>query len=630
MAAGLFVLAPLSLVLSGRVAQAGMLGLSVLGLGASLFGLLTGPVTLALPVGQPGAGLHLALDALSAFLLLPVLVSAAAVAACASDEQAAPLLPAFVGCMVLTLLAGDGFTLTLGFSGTALAAWSLIPGKSPLLGLAAFGTVCLVSALALLAPAGALDLGFAALRTARPEGWAVLALVLLGAGWAAGLAPLHLWLLPAHPTLPAPVAALISGGMTKVALYVLVRVLFDLCGPAVPAWWGVPLLVTGAASAVLGMLWANMESDLVSVLAASTIGHIGLIATGLGVALAARGADLPALAALALGGALLHALAHGLFGTLLLLAAGAVQDRVGVRLLSELGGLIHHMPGTTLAALVGAASLAALPPFAGFAGVWALLQSLLAAPRIGGVALQSLLAVTAALAALAVGLGAMAAVRLVGVAFLGRPRTPGAAEAYDAPRPVRVTLAVLVGLSLLLGLLPGAALHLADPAMRTLAGADLRGAGLLLVAPAVDAPGYSAPGIAVLLGLCLAGAAWITRVRMARGERRAPAWDGGFGPPTDPATQYGAASTAQPLARTLGATLLAAREAVEAPPPGNPRPARYGLALRDPAEPLLLAPVLWVRERLSALADRATHLTARQGLAVTIAVLLILLALRVW
>lgn len=629
--AGLFVLAPLSLVLPHRVAQAGMLALSGLGLGAALLGLATGPAALALPVGLPGAGMSLALDALSAFLLLPVLAPAAAVAACAPDERAPPLLPAFAGCMVLTLLAGDGFTLALGFSGMALAVWGLVPGRpaTPLLGLAALGTACLVPALALLAPAGALELGFAALRANPPDGWAgaaVLALVLLGAGWAAGLAPLHLWLRPAHPAMPAPAAALVLGGMTKVALYVLVRILFDLCGPAAPVWWGVPLLVVGAASAVLGALRANTESDLVSVLAASTVGHMGLIATGLGVALLARGADLPALAALALGGALLHALAHGLFGTLLLLAAGAVQDSAGTRRLSQLGGLIHRMPATTLATLVGAASLAALPPFAGFAGVWALLQSLLAAPRIGGLALQGLLAVTAALAALAVALGAAASVRLVGVAFLGRPRTPAAAAAHDAPRSVRVTLAVLAGLSLVLGLLPGPALHLADPAVRALAGAGLGGAGPLLVAPAADAPGYSAPGVAVLLGLCLAGGAWVARAWMVQGERRAPVWDGGFGP-GDPATQHGAASMAQPLACTLGTMVLAARESVDAAPPGDPRPARYGLTLRDPAEPLLHAPLLRARERLSAFAGRAAFPTAWQGLVITVAALLGLLAL---
>ena len=207
-------------------------------------------------------------------------VSAAASAASVAwapdeDGPTAPLLPLFVGCMGLTLLAGDGFTLVLGFEGMSLASWGLVlarhrddgarPAALLYLGMAVFGGACLIPAMALLAPAGpfleqgALELGFAAVRAAPPGGGAaaaVLALTLLGAGSKAGLAPGHLWLPLAHPAAPSHVSALMSGGMTKVALYVLIRVLFDLCGPATPVWWGVPLLVTGAVSAVLGALRA--------------------------------------------------------------------------------------------------------------------------------------------------------------------------------------------------------------------------------------------------------------------------------------------------------------------------------------------------------------------------------------
>ena len=572
-----------------------------------------------------------------------MLASAAASTACAPDDAGptAPLLPAFVGCMVLTLLAADGFTLALGFGGTSLACWGLVLANHRddgtrsaallLLGLAMFGGACLVPAVALLAPAGpGLELDFAAVRAAPPEGWAaaaVLALALGGAGSMAGLAPLHLWLPLAHSAAPSHVAALMAGGMTTVALYVLIRILFDLCGSATPVWWGVPLLVAGAASAVLGALRANAEADMRAALAASTIGNSGLIAVGLGVALAARGADLGPLAALALGGALLLALAHGLFKTLLYLAAGAVQHGAGTRVLSQLGGLLLRMPVTSVAALIGAASLAALPLSAGFAGGWVLFQAVLAAPRIGGVALQALLAVTAGAMALTAALGAAAAVRLVGVAFLGRPRTAGAANAREAPRPVRAVLAVLGALTLLLGLLPGAALRLLDPAVQAMVGADLDGVGLLAVATDAGAPGYAAPGVALLLALCGGAVAWAVRARTVPGARRAPAWDGGSPPWDDPATQYGAGSMAQPLMRTLGGPVLDARETTEAAPPGDARPARHAAAWRDPAEPFLHAPALRAREWLSAVADQLGGMTARQALNAALAGLVGLLAL---
>ena len=60
-------------------------------------------------------------------------------------------------------------------------------------------------------------------------------LALIGAGSKAGLVPLHVWLPLAHPAAPSHVSALMSGVMTKVAVYGFVRIVFDLAGPA--AWW---------------------------------------------------------------------------------------------------------------------------------------------------------------------------------------------------------------------------------------------------------------------------------------------------------------------------------------------------------------------------------------------------------
>ena len=80
--------------------------------------------------------------------------------------------------------------------------------------------------------------GFDAMRAAPPDGWratAALALTLLGAGPAIGLAPLHRWIVPAHDAATGPVAALLSGGMARVGVYVVIRILMDLCGKATPA-----------------------------------------------------------------------------------------------------------------------------------------------------------------------------------------------------------------------------------------------------------------------------------------------------------------------------------------------------------------------------------------------------------
>lgn len=565
--------------------------LSALGALVSLVALVAGgdAATLSVPVGLPGLGMALALDPLSAVFLLLVFTTAVAASLCTIGDRTAEgaLLPVLIGAMALTLLGADAFALVLGFALMALASWGLVAAVStvpetgstaaPYLGLALLGVVSLAAASGLLAPevGGSPAFGFAAMRDVAPQGWAaasVLVLALLGTAPIVGLVPWHIALLRAHAAAPPHAAALLSGATTKVALYVLIRILFDLCGTAQPAWWGVPLLVLGATSAVIGAMRATVETDLKSVLIAGATGQVGLIAIGLGVALLARGADLPALAAFALAASLLAILTQGSTKALLLLAAAAVGRGAGTRHLDRLGGLIHRMPATSLCALAGTASLAALPPTGGFASLWMLLQAILGAARSGGLLMQTLLAVVLALAGLSAALAATGALRLIGVAFLGRPRTPRAAAAEEAPRHVRIVMLGLAALSVVPGLLPGPVLRLIAPSVRQVLSVGLDGrAGWFAVVPQAEAPGYAALGVVVLLAACGGGATLLLRRFAVPGARRAPAWNGGFAPAPawlpfgDPATQYSGAGFAQPLHRSFGPYLLTAAEAEAAP-----------------------------------------------------------------
>ncbi len=614
-----------------------------------------GAKTLALPLGPPGASMLLTLDALSGVFLLLLFISATACAVYAldaheaEDTRAMPFFPVFIGAMALALLAGDGFTLVLGFELMSLASWATVLARHEegasrdaallYVGIAAFGAACLIPALVLLSPANAgFTLSFAAMRAGLPpEGWRatlVLALVLLGAGSKAGLAPLHVWLPLAHPAAPSHLSALMSGAMTKVALYVIVRLLFDLAGPAQPMWWGVPLVLMGIASAVLGALRANTEGDIKAILAASTVENVGLIAIGIGVALIARAADQPTLAALALGGALLHALNHGVFKSLMFLGAGSAQHGGGSRALVRLGGLIHTMPVTTACVLAGGLALAALPPGSGFASEWMILQSVLAAPRIGGLGLQILCAVAACLIAMSAALAAAAVVRLIGVAFLGRPRTPLGSAAEEAGGPVRAALIGLAGLSLLLGLLPGPVLQLIAPALRLAVGTGMTDrAGAFAVSASSASPGYAAPAIAALLGLGLASVLLVLRRWAAAGHRRGPAWACGFAaapawlPFGDPLTQYGGASFSQPVRRALGTSLLAARERVDMPRPGETRAGGFTVSLRDPASVYVFVPLARLRGTLARFFDGIQFLTIRQTLSLMFAVLILFLVI---
>ena len=510
---------------------------------AALAGLLTGSTVL--PIG-PNGGFHLALDPLSALFLLVVCVSGAAAALVSNT----PLLPVAIAALALALVAADGFTLVLALGSASLAAWALNPSDRPGLAWAACGTVFLAAALLLLAPQDiGLELRFTAIRAAPPEAArasAALLLALLSAG------SCMTWM-----SRPGQASALLSRSLAAVAAYPLVRVLLDLCGPAVPGWWGLPLLVLGAAGTVLGGLRANAEDDLLAILAAARMGSAGLITAGLGVAVAARASDLVSLAALALAGALLQATSYAVFDTLLSLCAAAVARAAGSGTLSELGGLIRTMPGVALGALAGAACLAGLPLTAGFTGRWLLVQSLLISQHTGGIAAQIVLALVLAAIALGAALAVAAAVRLVGIALLGRARTPHAAAAVDATRPLRVAVAALAACCLLLGVWPAAGLALVQPAVRQLLAASFGGGGLLIISPQVDSPGYAAPGILVVLAICGMAASYALSRIAVRRPRRVPRWSGGHDDaparhPGDPATQYSAASAGRTVLQSVG------------------------------------------------------------------------------
>jgi len=602
--------------------------------------------TLQLPFGPPGVGLTLALDGLSGFFLLVVFISSGAALFAARDEPlaGAPLIPVFVAGMVITLLAGDGFTLFLGFETMSAASWLLILSHGLPLAAAKAGrlymTMAIAGALTLL---GAMAVGFgvggdfAAWRAAPPTGLraaAFLFLVLAGAGSKAGLPPLHGWLPIAHPAAPAPVSAMMSGAMTKVALYVIVRLLFDLAGPNPPLWWGVPLLIMGSLGALLGAARANFETDIKAVLASSTIENIGVIAVALGLALTARAAHLPLLASLALGAALLHVLGHGINKTLMFLVAGAVDHQAGSRRLDRLGGLIHFMPVTAVCAIAGAASLAALPPMVGFASIWMVFQSLLTAPRLGSFVLQMLIPIVALLLAGGGALALSAMLRLIGVTFLGRPRAVRTAGAHETRLPISLLFVGLAAASAVFGLLPGLALRLASPALQILTGTDLSGrAGWFGVGTqATGGAYYGALPIAAILAAIVA-AVWLLLRRHPALSRRARAWDCGYAAPPpflpfgDTTTQYGAASLSEPLGRTLGVPLFDWQMATSIPEPGETRPARFGVVWYDPVLRFLHAPVLRARDWLADRAELIQRLTIRRTLAMMVAALVALLVI---
>jgi len=356
-------------------------------LGNALIHLITNaaPETTILPLGLPWVGAHFRLDALAAAFLIVVNLGAAGASFYGlgygrheiSPSRVLPFYPVFLAGMNLVVQADDAFSFLLSWEFMSLSSWALVMAHHRVpenrhagyvyILMASFGTLALILAFGLLAgPEG--NYAFDAIRArAQTQGaWPVLMLVLVGAGSKAGLVPLDVWLPLAHPAAPSHVSALMSGVMTKVAVYAFVRILFDLSGSP-DWWWGLMVLSIGGGTAVMGVLHALMEQDLKRVLAYSTIENIGIVFVGLGLAMAFQANALPDAAALAFTAALFHAFNHTLFKSLLFFGAGAVLSATGERNMEHLGGLIHRMPVTTIAVLTGCVAISALPPLNGFA-----------------------------------------------------------------------------------------------------------------------------------------------------------------------------------------------------------------------------------------------------------------------
>jgi hydrogenase-4 component B len=642
---------------AGAIVYGLCLLVALVALSAALVHLLGGgaavPPSLTLPLGLPWLGANFRLDMLAGFFLVVVNLGSAAASLFAlgygrhevAPERVLPFYPAFLAGMNLVVLADDAFTFLVSWEFMSLSSWALVMAHHRIrdnvyagyvyLVMASFGTLALLLAYGMLAgPDG--NYAFAAIRAVHPSAGiaaAVLILVLVGAGSKAGLVPLHVWLPLAHPAAPSHVSALMSGVMTKVAVYGFVRIVFDLLGPP-DWWWSMVVLLLGGITAVMGVLYALMQHDLKRLLAYHTVENIGIIFIGLGLALAFEAHGMLAAAALALTAGLFHVFNHSVFKSLLFFGAGAVLTSTGERDMEHLGGLIHRMPATAFAFLVGCVAISALPPFNGFVSEWLTFQAILLSPQLPSWGLKFLVPAVGALLALSAALAAACFVKAFGVTFLGRPRKPEAEHAQETDRWSLTAMFVFAAVCLIAGILPGFFIDALAPVVTSLVQDRMpvqSGIDWLSIVPIAQSRS-SYNGLLVFLFIAISGSlAALAIHRFASAAlRRGPAWDCGY-PDASPATQYTAGSFAQPIRRVYGTLMFGAREDVEMPPPGDIRPARLTVVLRDLIWETLYVPVA---SGVGFLADKLNHLqflTIRQYLTLVFTALVsLLLVLAIW
>jgi hydrogenase-4 component B len=223
-------------------------------------------------------------------------------------------------------------------------------------------------------------------------------------------------------------------------------------------------LAVGSLSALIGILYATIQSDLKRLLAHSTIENMGIVAAGIGAGMTFAAYGDNTIAAIALVAATYHLVNHALYKALLFIGVGAVESGAGSRDLDRLGGLARMMPWTAALVLAGVLSISALPPFNGFVSEWLTLQTLLRSAVLSSPATKIIFALCGALLALTAGLAITCFVKVYAMGFLGVSRSSGAAQASEAGWTTRSPLALLALACALLGVLPTYAIPLLDRA----------------------------------------------------------------------------------------------------------------------------------------------------------------------
>ncbi len=460
------------------IAWVGITG-GLIALIAGVSGLAQGNLTGVMLWSMPGLGhLKLYVDRMSAlFILVSGLVFVAV------SLFSAQYMKAYAGrirmktfgieylalfaSIIAVLVAGDVFSFLIAWEGMSILSFLTVnthcestPARRAaylMLAIGEAGTLSVTVALILLAnKAGSTD--FHAIATAMAHvgpglRWTVFLLSFFGFATKVGLFPVNTWLPKAHPVAPANVSAMLSGLILNLGIYGILRVNFMLL-PVNSPGPGIVVMLTGATSAVIGILYATITNDIKQVLAHSSIENMGIITTGMGAAMVFHALGHPVFASMALVAALYHMVNHSMYKSLLFLGAGSVDTRAGTRDLDRLGGLMRVMPWTGVFMLAGVMAIAALPPFNGFVSEWLSIEALLRSVELASTGIKLAFVLSGIALALTAGLAVTAFVRFFAMGFLGMPRSESARNARETGPLAITALALLAIVSFGLGVMP--------------------------------------------------------------------------------------------------------------------------------------------------------------------------------
>ncbi|WP_028460103.1 NuoM family protein [Chloroflexus sp. Y-396-1] len=246
--------------------------------------------------------------------------------------------------------------------------------------------------------------------------------------------PFHTWLPDAYSVAPTPVAILLAGLMAKFGVYGFIRFNVTLF-PEVVSWAAPVIAVLAVIGLVYGAIIAFTQRDLQRMIAYASISHMNFIALGI-----------LALNTIAMNGALLQMVSHGIVTAALLIIVAVIEERRESRELGSFGGLWQVTPlyaGFTLLTLL---AMAGLPGLSGFVGEFTMLQGIFTSPLLGWP--------FAVGAVLGIILAAAYALRVFRLAFMGEVRNTANFDLPDLQRRELMTLGGLALVIIALGLFP--------------------------------------------------------------------------------------------------------------------------------------------------------------------------------
>ena len=360
----------------------------------------------------------------------------------------------FQGAMVGIVLSDNILLLLVFWELTSLSSflligyWKHLPegrqGARMALTVTGMGGLAMIGGMLLLGQiVGSYDLSVILqnrnLIQASPMYLPALILILLGCFTKSAQFPFHFWL-PHAMSAPTPVSAYLhSATMVKAGIFLMARMWPVLSGT--PEWFMI-VTTAGLITMVLGAVIALFKHDLKSLLAFSTVSHLGLITMLLGT-----GTAFGAMAAM------FHILNHATFKAALFMSAGIIDHEAHTRDIRRLGGLRHLMPVTFVIASLAALSMAGIPLLNGFLSKEMMLEEATHTALFGMPLLVPVMATIGSL------FSAAYCFRFISHTFLGPQRDDYPTTPHDPPVGLWLPPAILVVLVVAIGVAP----FLAEP-----------------------------------------------------------------------------------------------------------------------------------------------------------------------